>query len=134
MSSTEYTPWLYKKDFKKAPKYLLRDNPHPGPPPPNPLGTCEFGIPYIDWLNSATVREALHIPQSVQKWQSCSDIDYTKNIEASEWIYEILRNKYKMMVYSGDTDGAVPTYGTLRWMKKVNWKIIDAYRPYYVQD
>lgn len=47
MSVKDYTPWLLNQDFKrKAPKYMLKDPP-PGPPPPNPLGMCEFGIPYI---------------------------------------------------------------------------------------
>ena len=36
-----------------------------GPPPPNPLGTCQFGLPYIDWLNNATIRQLMHIPNTV---------------------------------------------------------------------
>lgn len=56
MTTKDYTPWLYNRDFlSKAPKYMLRD-PLPGPPPPNPLGECSFGIPFIDWMNNATVR------------------------------------------------------------------------------
>lgn len=27
-----------------------------------------------------------------------------------------------MMFYSGDTDGAVPTYGSKRWIKELNFK------------
>jgi carboxypeptidase C (cathepsin A) len=28
-----------------------------------------------------------------------------------------------MVFYSGDTDGAVPTYGTKRWLAKLNWPL-----------
>lgn len=28
-----------------------------------------------------------------------------------------------MLFYSGETDGAVPTYGTKQWLKELNWPI-----------
>ena len=37
-----------------------------------------------------------------------------------------------MLKYSGDTDGAVPTLGTLRWIEELNWKVTEAYRPFFV--
>jgi len=41
------------------------------------------------------------------------------------WIYRILQaNKIPTMFYSGDTDGAVPTYGSKRWIKELNFKRI----------
>ena len=55
----------------------------------------------------------MHIPDYVQAWDLCKgDIDYTSEPQASQWIYEELRGKIKMLHYSGDTDGAVPTVGT----------------------
>ncbi len=30
-----------------------------------------------------------------------------------------------MLVYSGDTDGVVPTFGTKRWIDRLNWPIVD---------
>ena len=39
-----------------------------------------------------------------------------------------------MLKYSGDTDGSVPTQGTLEWIKNLNWSVIDEWRPYYVID
>lgn len=141
MTTKDYTPWLYNREFlKKAPKYMIRDPPPgpppPGPPPPNPLSTCEFGIPFIEWMNNATVRQLLHIPDNAPVWNSCSedisDHQYYQNIEASEWIYEILRRKYKILVYSGNTDGSIPTYGTQMWIQKIGWKVTQNFRPYFV--
>jgi len=35
------------------------------------------------------------------------------------------------MFYSGDTDGAVPTYGTKQWIQELGWEVQDAWRPWY---
>jgi serine carboxypeptidase-like clade 2 len=51
--------------------------------------------------------------------------------EGSYWIWEDLRGKYKMLKYSGDTDGAVPTLGTRQWIAKLGWPIIDNMRPWF---
>ena len=36
----------------------------------------------------------------------------------------------KILIYSGDTDGAVPIYGTRRWIKKLEWRLVEALRPW----
>jgi serine carboxypeptidase-like clade 1 len=35
-----------------------------------------------------------------------------------------------MLKFSGDTDGAVPTTGTLKWVDSMNRDIIEQWRPY----
>jgi len=43
----------------------------------------------------------------------CSNtLQYHEQHEGSYWIYGVLKNKYRMLFYSGDTDGAVTTYGS----------------------
>jgi serine carboxypeptidase-like clade 1 len=37
---------------------------------------------------------------------------------------------YKILFFSGDTDGAVPTYGSRRWIKKLNPTVIEQWRPW----
>jgi hypothetical protein len=62
----------------------------------------------------------MNIPDSIQSWRDCSiKINYTDLAEGSYWIYENLRGKYRILKYSGDTDGAVPTYGTKVWIAKL---------------
>jgi len=47
---------------------------------------------------------------------------YNSLREGSVWIYPILMNyNYRLMHYSGDTDGAVPTVGTRKWIAEQNW-------------
>ncbi len=55
-------------------------------------------------------------------------------MNASQWIYPLLKGKYKILKYSGDTDGAVATYGTQQWINELNWEIKEAWRPYYIQN
>jgi len=39
-----------------------------------------------------------------------------------------------MLFYSGDTDGIVPLIGSRRWMKKLNWKVLNEWRPWFSND
>lgn len=75
------------------------------------------------------MRTALHIPAATPAWEMCSNRvynNYTLQDEASLWIYPILKYaNYRMVFYSGDTDGAVPTYGTKRWLAKLGWPLKD---------
>tara|TARA_B110000285_G_scaffold229887_1_gene295508 strand:- start:37 stop:396 length:360 start_codon:yes stop_codon:yes gene_type:complete len=46
-------------------------------------------------------------------------------IEASKWIWEDLKANYpaiRMLKFSGDQDGAVPTTGSVDWINTLGWK------------
>ena len=92
----EYTPWA--QHIQESPDHPL------------------LGSYMTDYVNRYDVRKALHIPDSIQAWSQCNnDFQnyYHYQYEGSEWIYKILMNyDYKILFFSGDTDGAVPTYGT----------------------
>jgi len=64
----------------------------------------------------------------------CSDINYTILQKGSQWVYEDLSGKYKMLHYSGDTDGAVPTVGTFGWLDSMNLDIVQEWTPYFWAD
>jgi serine carboxypeptidase-like clade 2 len=75
----------------------------------------------------------MNIPADVKAWELCSDdLEYIVDINATLWIYPILKEKYRILVYSGTTDGAVPTLGTKQWINNLGWKITDPWRPYFV--
>lgn len=71
----------------------------------------------MDYLNNATVRTALHIPEEYVDWAPCADIDYTMAREGSQDVWERLNGKYRMLKYSGDVDSVVGTEGTLGWIE-----------------
>lgn len=109
----EYTPWANKLITES--KFRLGDY-------------------TTDYMNQEDVRKALHIPKEVQAWEDCSsELDYRIFPEASEWIYPILKGKYRMLFYSGDTDGAVPTYGSRQWINGLGWPLKEAWRPWYTE-
>jgi hypothetical protein len=66
----------------------------------------------------------LNIPKWIPAFSDCNNNMYTTYRafrEASIWIYNIFLgypNRYKIMHYSGDTDGAVATLGTRRWIQQ----------------
>lgn len=48
------------------------------------------------------------------------------------WIYKILKQYgYKILFFSGDTDGAVPTFGSRRWLEILNWDVKEAWRSWH---
>lgn len=85
-----------------------------------------------DYMNREDVRTAFNIPAETQVWEQCSEtLRYNVQDEASEWIYRVLQGKTRLMFYSGDTDGAITTFGSKSWMKSLGWPITDAWRPWF---
>lgn len=112
MTAAEYTPWA---------RSLFHQQ---------PAGTI-YGDFISDYMNRADVRAAFNIPDKVGPWEQCSGkiwTGYKMSQECSQWIYPILKNKVRMMFYSGDTDGIVPTYGSKQWIKELNWPVTDKWR------
>jgi serine carboxypeptidase-like clade 1 len=89
-----------------------------------------------NYLNRADVRAAFNIPAFVQGYQPCNNPmygTYQAFREGSIWIYNILKgypDRYRLMHYSGDTDGAVATLGTKRWMQAQGWSVTNEWRPW----
>ena len=90
-----------------------------------------------DYVNRPDVREAMHIPDTVRSWEECSSInslEYHHQTDGSVWIFDIIRHKYKILLYSGDTDGACPTYGYRLLLEKLNWGMTEKWRPWYTNE
>lgn len=97
------------------------------------LPPCTWGNPLLEYYGRDDVRTALNIPSDVQAWELCTEkinIEYQRNPDGSQWIYEALAGKYRMLHYSGDTDGAVPTLGTQNWIATLNWTVTDSWHNY----
>ena len=118
-TAADYTPWMFE-GLKEA----------NGAIPP-----CIYGTPVAEYFNRVDIRELLHIPTYVQAWELCTgNIDYTTSPNASLWAYEALRGKYRVLKYSGDVDGSVPTLGTRGWINSTDWAVTEAYRPYTLEN
>lgn len=76
----------------------------------------------------------MNIDKTLPEWVLCRQKGYTKLQEGSIEIYKKLKGQYRILKFSGDTDGAVPTYGTLQWIRDLDWTVTEEWRPYYVID
>jgi len=120
---SDYTPYLGGKFRpRQAPRFGEEEEegnePDPGRPP------CVDDRGGYAFFNNEEVKEALHIWKNAsihnnqQEWMMCVNFNYTSLPNASYWIYPHMISKgYRILVYSGDTDGAVPTDGTIRWIQ-----------------
>ena len=117
-TQNDYTPWL-KRPVREG-EEILRE-----------LPPCTYGSGLLDYLNLDVVRQALHVPNDVQAWDLCTnEINYVIQPKGSQWIYEKLQGKIRMLHYSGDTDGAVPTIGTENWINSLKWNTTVDWQPY----
>jgi carboxypeptidase C (cathepsin A) len=126
-TAADYTPWMYGSDYHEAKKSVEM------------LPPCVYGSYVVDYLNRYAVRDALHIPDSVQAWTYCTADDswsYASGKNASYDIYPYIKKNYpeaRMLFYSGDTDGSVPTWGSLEWIDSLGWEQTKEWTPYYYE-
>ncbi|TNV78903.1 hypothetical protein FGO68_gene13930 [Halteria grandinella] len=100
------------------------------------LPQCEQGLGVDAYFNRPSVREQLHIdPTFTQKWEMCSsNLQYHQDFLGAVSIYpQLKKSGYRILLFSGDRDGAVPTLGTKRWLQnELKWDLVERQRPYYV--
>jgi len=118
-TTRDYTPWAHIQTDKKKLKEI----------PP-----CVYAAPVVAYLNDPKTRDALHIDKTAKVWDLCANVDYASARAGSIDVYPILKGKYRMLKYSGDADGSVPTAGTLQWIQDLNWTVTDPWRAYYITD
>ena len=85
-------------------------------------------------------RIAMGIPATVMDYSMCNandDFDYARSVKGSYWVYQQLvpLNRYKITIYSGDSDPAVPYAGTVAWINKIRKELKlpteEYWRPWY---
>jgi len=130
VSFREYTKFSSVK--KRFPTVLSGENQTVNADNSSSNGDCSWGAPLEEYFNRADVKSALHIPDYIQEFAFCSDINFTMLKKGSQWIWEEMKGKYEMMHYSGDKDSVVGTYGTLGWINALGWDVTDEWKPFKV--
>ena len=91
----------------------------------------DFAGPY---LNNAQVQQALHVTAAnVTAWSVCNfavNAGYDRSNPNLLPLYPTLIKNYRVLVYSGDTDGCVPETGSERWTYGLGIPVKDAWRPW----
>ena len=85
-----------------------------------------FGVDKL--LLDRNNRKAMGIPENVIDYSMCNaddDFFYDRSTTGSYWVYQKLipLNKYKIVIYSGDADPAVPYPGTIAWINKIRQEL-----------
>lgn len=91
--------------------------------------------PVNEYLNMASVRTSLHIPADAPAWEMCNgtmNTNYIRYANGSIDVYVQLQGKYRVLIYSGDTDMAVPTYGTRDWINNLNYPVTKQWKQFFV--
>lgn len=101
----------------------------------NPDNEPVLGNYVVDYMNTQELRDALHIPSELPAFEQClEEIDYHVQREGSQWIYPIMKGAgIKMLFFSGDTDGAVPTNGSISWIRSLKWPVTKKWRQWKIK-
>uniref|UniRef100_A0A8C4S397 Carboxypeptidase n=1 Tax=Erpetoichthys calabaricus TaxID=27687 RepID=A0A8C4S397_ERPCA len=97
---------------------------------------CLNGTAMYTWLNDPEVREALHIPVTVQTWELCSPTVrklYQRTYHDMTPFYKyLLGANVRILVYNGDTDMACNFIGSKWFVEALNQQV--DYQPWYYQN
>jgi hypothetical protein len=69
------------------------------------------------WLAEPSVIEALHVQGNTPGMQ------YKKTVSDLRPLYADLFQKYRMLIYAGDTDGCVPYVGIEAWTRELGFNV-----------
>lgn len=100
------------------------------------------------YLNLKEVQDAMHVSRSSNalKWSSCNDhinedwfvMDFISDVTT---LYSDIYNHpskpkhFKMLIYSGDSDGICATIGTQNWIYEIdNAEVMSLWQPWRVND
>ncbi|KAJ1420420.1 Serine carboxypeptidase, serine active site [Sesbania bispinosa] len=119
-------------------KALVKDGRVSTWPQLSKLVPCEDDEVATSWLNNHEVRRAIYTVEEsvVIRWQLCTlKIYYVSDIGSAIEYHKNLTSKgYRALIYSGDHDMIIPFPGTKAWMRSIGYKIVDEWRPWFVND
>ncbi|PRQ22325.1 putative peptidase S10, serine carboxypeptidase, alpha/Beta hydrolase [Rosa chinensis] len=89
------------------------------------------------WANDKTVQSALHVEKgSIKEWVRCNwslSDSYVKDVSSSVGYHQNLARKgYRVLIYSGDHDMAIPYVGTIAWIESLNLTLDSQWKPWFV--
>ena len=95
-------------------------------------GYCDNDNAIDILLNNETIKIKLAVNNKTKNWTQCSDINYTlhESIEFYETFLPQHKDNLKVWIMSGDTDGVLPTLGTLRWINYLNSSVSSDWEQY----
>ncbi|XP_020409313.1 serine carboxypeptidase-like 13 isoform X2 [Prunus persica] len=89
------------------------------------------------WENDKTVQDALHIQEgSITEWERCNKTLqelYISDVSSSLVYHEnLIKQGYRVLVYSGDHDMDIPYVATMAWIESLNLTVDSPWKPWFV--
>jgi serine carboxypeptidase-like clade 2 len=114
-----YTPWLHRGNkFKDTPPCTDSKGPD-------------------TYFNRLDVKLLLNVNPEI-KWSMCSDSvyrNYNRGTLGSYYLYQpLIQSGVRILIYSGDTDGAVPFNGTQKWINNLGLPVEKPWRSWRIND
>lgn len=126
---------IYGNCFHQRPIWAA--NPHIAQDPPGNVPPCTDAVKATQWLNRNVAKTAIHVKQDIV-WSICNEpinIGYDRGDASMMPIYlELLGAKKRALVFSGDTDGAVPYVGSALWTSHLGLNQTSLWRQWFFQD
>ncbi|KAM7474789.1 hypothetical protein LguiB_022032 [Lonicera macranthoides] len=99
------------------------------------------------WANDKAVQKALHIREgTIVEWVRCNPnityefgenakLKYSFDLESSINYHQNLTNKRcRVLIFSGDHDLVVPYLSTEKWIRSLNLRVEESWRPWFLGD
>jgi len=81
------------------------------------------------WLSQPAVAKALHVTPNLGGMQyTWGPASYSGDLRP---MYKRLIEKYRILIYSGDTDACVPYWGTEEWTRELGYSVKKGWRPWH---
>jgi carboxypeptidase C (cathepsin A) len=87
-----------------------------------------------DFFNRLETKNKLHVRTNIT-YATCNKFingNYTMGDSLKTYNNTLLKSELRIWFYAGDTDGAVPFTGTIKWIPKLNMEITEPYRKWFV--
>ncbi|KAK4762120.1 hypothetical protein SAY87_030004 [Trapa incisa] len=75
-----------------------------------------------------------YLQGTILEWMRCNkSLAYDSNLNSTvSYHYDLLKDGYRALVYSGDHDMLIPHVGTEGWIYSLNMTVVDNWRPWFV--
>eukprot|EP01012_Entosiphon_sulcatum_P026301 TRINITY_DN31722_c0_g1_i1.p1 TRINITY_DN31722_c0_g1~~TRINITY_DN31722_c0_g1_i1.p1 ORF type:complete len:479 (+),score=41.74 TRINITY_DN31722_c0_g1_i1:44-1480(+) len=119
---------------KAGENIFLRKMPAQFPPPDSPQDTykCGGNRGLNAYLNNKLVQDAIHMPHITWFQRDGWDEGYKSTEPDLTQKYLQFIKKYRVLIYSGDTDPGVPWLGTELWTSSLNLPVAEAWRAWTI--
>ncbi|KAH7706033.1 Protein F41C3.5 [Aphelenchoides avenae] len=82
------------------------------------------------YLNSPDVRAAIRIPMNVQPWEDCRKLRYLRGHYVYAEAKKIIVNKFRVLLYYGDTDAVVSFLNRQKFLSAMGLKQKEQRKPW----